>query len=97
MFPDLVVVRKAGTGFVIDILEPHDPSLADNFEQAVGLAKFAEKHGGLFGRIQLIRKQSSAGGEHFVRLEINQAATIKKLLLINSNPLLDDLFAAASR
>lgn len=97
MFPDLVVVRKVGSDFAIDILEPHDPSLGDNFEKAVGLAKFAEKHGGLFGRIQLIRKQSSAGGEHFARLEINQAATIKKLLLINSNPQLDDLFAAASR
>ena len=94
MFPDLVVVRKSGSEFVIDILEPHDPSLSDNFEKAVGLAKFAEKHGGLFGRIQLIRKQSSAGGEHFARLEINQAATIKKLLLITSNPQLDELFSA---
>ncbi|QTX19920.1 DEAD/DEAH box helicase [Comamonas aquatica] len=92
MFPDLVVVRKSGSEFAIDILEPHDPSLSDNFEKAVGLAKFAEKHGALFGRIQLIRKQSSGGGEHFARLEINQAATIKKLLLINSNPLLDELF-----
>jgi len=93
MFPDLVVVRKVDAGLLIDILEPHDPSLADNFEKAVGLAKFAEKHSALFGRIQLIRKQSSAGGEHFVRLEINEAATIRKLLLITSNPQLDDLFA----
>ena len=93
MFPDLVVVRKVGDEFAIDILEPHDPSLSDNFEKAVGLAKFADKHGAMFGRIQLIRKQSSACGEHFVRLEINQAATIKKLLLITSNPQLDDLFA----
>ncbi len=97
MFPDLVVVRKNGSEFAIDILEPHDPSLSDNFEKAVGLAKFAEKHGALFGRIQLIRKQSTAGGEHFARLEINQAATIKKLLLITSNPQLDELFAAASK
>jgi type III restriction enzyme len=92
MFPDLVVVRKEGNDFVIDILEPHDPSLSDNFEKAVGLAMFAEKHGALFGRIQLIRKQSSAGGEHFARLEINQAAMIKKLLPITSNPQLDALF-----
>ena len=93
MFRDLVVVRKVGDEVAIDILEPHDPSLSDNFEKAVGLAKFADKHGAMFGRIQLIRKQSSACGEHFVRLEINQAATIKKLLLITSNPQLDDLFA----
>jgi type III restriction enzyme len=93
MFPDLVVVRKSGAELLIDILEPHDPSLADNFEKAVGLARFAERHGALFGRIQLIRKQSSAGGEHFARLEINQAAAIRKLLLITSNPQLDELFA----
>ncbi len=92
MFPDLVVVRKAGSGLAIDILEPHDPSLSDNFEKAVGLAKFAEKHGAMFGRIQLIRKQSSAGGDHYARLEINKTATIKKLLLITSNPQLDELF-----
>lgn len=96
MFPDLVVVREAGGEFIADILEPHDPSLGDNFEKAVGLAKFAEKHGALFGRIQLIRKHSSAGGEHFARLEINQAATIKKLLLITSNPQLDELFTAVA-
>src|SRR5450759_3351424 len=93
MFPDLVVMRKTGADFAIDILEPHDPSLADNFEKAVGLARFSERHGHLFGRIQLIRKKSSpAGGEHFARLDINKAATIKQLLLITSNPQLDDLF-----
>lgn len=93
MFPDLVIVRKVGGSVTADILEPHDPSLGDNFEKAVGLARFAERHGALFGRIQLIRKQSSAAGERFARLEINQTATIKQLLLITSNPQLDDLFA----
>jgi type III restriction enzyme len=94
MFPDLVVVRKAAKDLVVDILEPHDPSRDDNFEKAIGLARFAERHGHLFGRIQLIRKQKSpAGGEHFARLEINKAATIKQLLLITSNPQLNALIA----
>lgn len=97
MFPDLVVVRQVGAERLIDILEPHDPSLADNFEKAVGLARFAEKHGALFGRIQLIRKQSSAGGERFVRLEINQTAAVKKLLLVTSNPQLDELFSTLAK
>ncbi len=97
MFPDLVVVRREGKGFAVDILEPHDPSLGDNFEKAVGLAKFARKHGALFGRIQLIRKHANAAGEHFARLEINQAATIKRLLPLTSNPQLDDLFAELAR
>jgi len=97
MFPDLVVIRKINEEFVVDILEPHDSSLGDNFEKAVGLAKFAEKHGALFDRIQLIRKQTSAGGEHFARLEINESSTIKKLLLITSNPQLDKLFAEVAK
>lgn len=92
MFPDLVVIRKMGVDFVIDILEPHRGDLDDNFEKAVGLAKFAEKHGAMFGRIQLIRKKPSGTGEHFVRLEINTSQMIKKLLLITSNPQLDALF-----
>lgn len=93
MYPDMVIVRQSGEDFLVDILEPHDPSLADNFEKAIGLARFAERHGASFGRIQLIRKLSSpAGGEKFVRLEINQSAMIKKLILITGNPQLDDLF-----
>lgn len=94
MFPDLVVVRKEGEVLVIDILEPHRPDLDDNFEKAKGLARFAKQHGGMFGRIQLIRKVTSAGGEHFARLEINEAPTIKKLLLCTSNIHLDQLFSA---
>ena len=91
MFPDLVVVRALGTEFAIDILEPHDPSLSDNFEKAVGLAKFAEKHGALFGRIQLIRQQTSAGGEHFARLEINQTAMMSHLAYGKPNKDYEDL------
>ena len=98
MFPDLVMVRQTGADFAVDILEPHDPSLADNFEKAAGLARFAEQQGHLFGRIQLIRKQTSpAGGECFARLEINRTTTIKQLLLITSNPQLDQLFAKLAK
>ena len=86
MFPDLVVVRRGGGGgYRFDILEPHDPSLADNFEKAVGLARFAERHGHLFDRIQLIRKQpSKAGGERFFRLELNSEAVRKQVLLVTA-------------
>jgi type III restriction enzyme len=97
VFPDLVVVRKTHATFDVDILEPHNPSLADNFEKAVGLAKFAQMHGALFGRIQLIRKHANAGGEHYARLEINQAATIKRFLPMTTNPQLDDLFAELAK
>jgi len=97
MFPDLIIVRRAtvGEGFHFDILEPHDPSLGDNVEKAVGLARFAERHGHLFGRIQLIRRRHSpAGGDAYFRLEINRTAVQKKLLPLTTNPQLDALFEA---
>ncbi|MBS1248253.1 MAG: hypothetical protein H6R48_1042 [Proteobacteria bacterium] len=94
LFPDLLIVRQDGDNFHFDILEPHDPSLADNFEKAAGLARFAERHGHLFDRIQLIRKQASpTRGEYFARLSINTESVRKALLLVTSNPQLDDLFA----
>jgi len=94
MFPDLIIIRAAGEASIaVDILEPHDPSLADNIEKAVGLAEFAEQHGHLFGRIQLIRKlPSPAGGERFARLDVNTRDVQQKVKLLNSNPQLDDLF-----
>ena len=94
MFPDFLFVREAGKEYVCDILEPHDPSLADNYEKALGLAMFAEKHGHLFGRIQLIRKgKSPSGQDHYFRLDMNKSAVRKKVALILSNPQLDALFA----
>lgn len=93
MFPDLIVLRPDGTDWIVDVLEPHDPSRGDNFEKARGLAKFAEEHGGRFGRIQLIREVSSpTGSKVFKRLELNTEAARRDLLRLTSNAQLDGLF-----
>lgn len=93
MFPDLVVLRTDDAGWIVDVLEPHDPSRGDNFEKAKGLAKFAERHGGKFGRIQLIREvPSPTGGKVFKRLELNTEASRRELLRLSSNAQLDGLF-----
>jgi len=93
MFPDFVVVRGAGDELSVDILEPNEPSRHDNVAKVRALARFAERHGAHFGRIQLIRKQRAAGGaERFVRLEINSRAAIEQLLLIGTGAQLDPLF-----
>jgi type III restriction enzyme len=102
MFPDLVVVRRGEDGspgdYRFDILEPHGENLPDNFEKAAGLARFAERHGHLFHRIQLIRKQASkAGGERYFRLELNSEVVRKQVLLVTSNPQLDKIFAQEAR
>ncbi len=93
MFPDLVIVRQEGEDFVVDILEPHDPSLADNCDKARGLAEFAKKHGHQFGRIELIRKlRSAAGTEQYYRLDMNKSEVQAKVLLITTNAQLNQLY-----
>ena len=93
MFPDLIIVRRGTHGYVFDVLEPHDPSRKDNYPKAVGLAKFADNHGELFGRIQLIRKEKGADGrEHFYRLDMSKLSIRKKVIGITSNTEIDRIF-----
>jgi type III restriction enzyme len=93
MFPDVLVVRADVHGYVFDVLEPHDPSRKDNYPKAVGLAKFAEKHGERFGRIQLIRKAKGADRrEHFYRLDMGKLSIRNKVRGVTSNAELDRIF-----
>ncbi len=93
MFPDLLVIRQNSEGFLFDILEPHAPNLKDNISKARGLAKFAQKHWGLFDRIQLIRKQRNAGGvERYVRLDVGELAILKRVSAMRRNDELDQIF-----
>jgi len=55
-YPDFVIVRKKGKGFVVDILEPHDDSRLDTWAKVKGLAKFADEHEVTFGRLLVGRK-----------------------------------------
>ncbi len=93
MYPDLVIVRSGSHGYLVDVLEPHDPSRKDNYPKAVGLAKFAEKHGERFGRIQLIREQRGPdGANHFYRLDMSKTAIRNRVRGITSNEELDRIF-----
>ncbi|MGC9396856.1 MAG: DEAD/DEAH box helicase [Anaerolineae bacterium] len=93
MFPDLLIVRRDADGFLFDILEPHDPSLADNAAKARGLAAFAEKHWHQFDRIQLIRKRTGPDGqEHYYRLDVGKDSVRRNVLAISDNAALDRLF-----
>ncbi len=90
MFPDFLVVRQDGAGFVVDILEPHSAALADSWKKAKGLAKYAQTHSlapGL-GRIELIRVH----GGVVKRLCLNDPGTQQKVLGTDSNAALDLVF-----
>ncbi len=55
-YPDLIIIRKKGDGFVVDILEPHDDSRLDTWAKVKGMAKFADDHEIAFGRLMVGRK-----------------------------------------
>jgi len=98
MFPDLLIIRQDNEGYVFDILEPHDPSLKDNWAKAVGFAEFADKHWNLFGRIQLIRKQSAPNGQdRYYRLDMGDEAVREQVRGVSSNNELDRLFDKAAK
>ncbi len=59
-YPDFVIVRKTGKGYVVDILEPHDDSRLDTWAKVKGLAKFADEHAVSFGRLMVGRKVGDA-------------------------------------
>lgn len=54
MYPDFIILRRAGKKVIVDLLEPHDTSRTDAVYKAKGLARYAEKHGEFYGRIELI-------------------------------------------
>ena len=93
MYPDLIVARKDGQGFVFDILEPHDSNRDDNWCKAVGMAKYALNHPGRFDRIMLIREVSVAsGGTDLKGLDMSDMMVRKSVLSVTSNSALNSVF-----
>lgn len=92
LYPDFLVFRKAGGKMVVDVLEPHATAYSDSWAKAVGLAKFARDHGDPhFGRIELITKI----GKAMKRLDVNKAETRQKVLAVQTNQHLQQLFEDA--
>lgn len=92
-FPDFIVVRKDMlSGYVIDILEPHNPEFKDNLGKAKGFAEYARQNPGV-GRIQLIRMcKDAAGNNRFKRLDMSKSAIRDKVSYAMSNDELDHIF-----
>lgn len=94
MYPDFLIVRKdeCGSDYIVDILEPHDPTRTDNFGKAKGLAEYARQNPGV-GRIQLIKmKKDSLGNERPFRLDMSKSSVRDKVLYCVSNDELVHIF-----
>ncbi len=91
-YPDFLVIRKENYDYVVDILEPHDPSRKDNLGKAKGFAEYARKNPGI-GRIQLIRmKLDSLGQEKPFRLDMSKSSIRDKVSKCINNDELDHIF-----
>lgn len=94
MYPDFLIIRKDeyGLDYIVDILEPHDPTRTDNLGKAKGLAEYARQNPGV-GRIQLIKmKKDSLGNEKPFRLDMSKSSVRDKVLYCASNDELVHIF-----
>lgn len=92
-YPDFIIVRKdSDMEYVIDILEPHDPTRIDNLGKAKGFAEYARQNPGV-GRIQLIRMSKDAvGKKRFKRLDMAMSSVRDKVSRAMTNDELDHIF-----
>lgn len=92
-FPDFIIVRKdERLGYVIDLLEPHNPDFKDNLGKAKGFAEYARQNPGV-GRIQLIRMGKDAAGKNrFKRLDMSKSAIRDKVSHAMTIDELDHIF-----
>lgn len=82
-YPDFLIVRKddkSKKGYIVDILEPHNPSFDDNLGKAQGFAMYANENPGI-GRIELIRKEKNEYNETgFKRLNLSKREIREEVL-----------------
>ena len=91
-YPDFLIIRRDGSDYVVDILEPHDPTRVDNLGKAKGFAEYARQNPGV-GRIQLIRMQrDSVGREKAFRLDMSKSSIRDKVSRCASNDELNHIF-----
>lgn len=92
-YPDFVIIRRDDElGYVMDILEPHNPDFKDNLGKAKGFARYATEEPRI-GRIQLIRmSKDPAGKNRFLRLDMAKGAVRNKVLSAVNTDELDHYF-----
>jgi type III restriction enzyme len=89
-YPDFVVFRTEGKNIVVDLLEPHSPKFSDSLAKAHGLCKFADEHGGKFGRIEWIKIE----GSQIKRLNLNSTKVRAAVIATKIDGAIDTLFDA---
>lgn len=93
-YPDFLIIRKEDGGeYIVDILEPHDPTRDDNVSKAKALAQYATENPSI-GRAQLIRLTKTSTGNILKRLDFAAHSELREKVsfINNDNQELDNLF-----
>jgi type III restriction enzyme len=85
-YPDFVIFRRQNGDIIADLLEPHFG--IDSLAKAQGLCRFAEQHGGKFGRIDWIEVK----GSQIKRLALNKKNIRDRVLATNVDGAIKSLF-----
>lgn len=93
LYPDFIIIRKdPELGYLVDILEPHNPGFKDNLGKAKGLAEYAANEPRI-DRVQLIRVgKDAAGKDRFKRLNLANGSIRNKVLAAINTDELDHIF-----
>lgn len=93
LYPDFIIIRRdPDLGYLVDILEPHNPGFKDNLGKAKGLAEYAANEPRI-DRIQLIRVgKDAAGNNRFKRLNLASGSIRNKVLAAINTDELDHIF-----
>ncbi len=93
LYPDFLFVRADSSGgFVVDLLDPHRMDLEDAPAKAAGLARYADKHGHEFGRIELIIVE----GDEIKRLDLTDERVRGRVRGVNDHTHLRQLYESAT-
>jgi type III restriction enzyme len=88
LFPDFLIFRCVDGKVMVDIVDPHNTSLADSIPKALGLTAYAERHGKHFGRIEMVVKDKGI----LRRLDLKKAVVRRRVSAVASKPDLDQVF-----
>lgn len=84
MYPDFLVLRRQGDGFVVDVYEPHRADEGDAARKIKGLGDYADRHGTQLGSIQVITK-SDDGVFRTIDLTKDNVRSAAKLAVTTGN------------
>lgn len=88
-YPDFLFMRPDG---LVDIIEPHNPKLTDAWAKAKGMAHFADKHGMVFGRIEMVKVEGEGKHTRIRRLNFQNQSIRDQAKKMNSSTDLDNLY-----